>query len=383
MPEPRTDFQTFLLERGQSEWENVVDINLTESGVHPVTLRELGDMGLDLEGLMDLSLKYVQTNGTPELRTAIAAMYPGATADHIEVTNGAAEANYLLCETLLSPGDEILFEVPNYMQMSGVAANMGASVKFFSLNYDAEWEPNWDELEAALSPRTKLIYISHPNNPTGYIMPPESMKRLVALAESVDAYLVADQIYAGLESGGATTPSFWGLSDRVIVVSGLSKAWGIPGARIGWIVCPPDLAHACWARHDYTTIAPGALSDTIAQFAVREDIREQLFSRGRRLMGANRPIFDEWLATFGGFFQMHPPRAGAYAFVRYDAPVLSTPLCDAIREKHSVLVVAGEWMGLEHFLRFGLGGPPASFKEGLERITPTLEALRAGESITA
>mgnify|MGYP001570676113 CR=1 FL=1 len=368
-------FHVFELERGQSLFENVVDINLSESGVHPVSVRELADMGLDLDSLLDAPLVYIQTNGTPQLREAVAMHYPGASADHIEITNGTAEANFILPDVLLEPGDEVLFQVPNYMQVSGIAQNMGSTVRTFRLRREDGWTPDWDEFERGLTKKTKLVYVSHPNNPTGAVLSDADMRRIVAGVERVGAWLIADQVYLGAEWNGTLSKSFWGMSDRVIVTSGLSKAFGIPGARIGWIVGPPAIVAECWARHDYTTISPGTLSDLVARFAVRPDIRLKLFARGRSFMGTNWNQFKEWANGLGGVLEFAEPRAGAYAFVRYNGIERSRELCDRIRNEHSVLIVPGEWMGLEHHLRFGLGGQKEHFAEGLRRITSTIRGL--------
>ena len=119
--------EKFEMERMQSTWENVVEMDMSESGVRPVSLRELGEMGLDLDGLLSMPLGYSQSNGTIPLRESLAAIYPGATPDNIEVTNGTSEANYLLALALINPGDEVAFEVPNYMQYGGVPRSLGAS----------------------------------------------------------------------------------------------------------------------------------------------------------------------------------------------------------------------------------------------------------------
>src|SRR6202011_3265188 len=116
----------FEMERRQSTWENVVEMDLSESGVRPVTLRELAEMGLDMDTLMDAPLSYSQSNGTIPLRESLAELYPGATPDHIEVTNGTSEANYLLALALLRDGDEVALQVPNYMQLWGVPRSLGA-----------------------------------------------------------------------------------------------------------------------------------------------------------------------------------------------------------------------------------------------------------------
>ncbi len=371
-------FKTFELERGQSIWENRVDINLTESGVHPLSLAELAAMGLDLAELERLPLVYVQTNGTPALREAIAALYPGATAEHVEVTNGTSEANYVLSHALFETPGELLFQTPNYLQVSGLVENLGMKVRTFSLRAENKWAPDWDEFERGLNERTRAIYISNPNNPTGSVLSEDAMDRIVRAAQKVGAYIIADEVYQGAEWGDTITPSFWGRGDNVVVASGLSKAYGLPGLRIGWVVGPPGIVEKCWAHHDYTSIAPGTLGDYIARFVVRPETRRKLFEHGRAHMGANRVLFEKWIAGFGGSLEFTPPAAGAFAFVKYHSPAPSVALTTSLREKHGVFLVPGAWMGMEGFLRFGLGGLKEPFERGLSLIRPDIMALRAG-----
>ncbi len=130
----------FEMERMQSTWENVVDYDLSESGVYPVSLRELGEMGLDLDWALDTPLSYSQSNGTIELRQALSKIYPGTTIEQFEVTNGTSEANFLLALSLLQDGDGFALEVPNYMQLWGLPQSLGAKVTRFRLRPDLGWE---------------------------------------------------------------------------------------------------------------------------------------------------------------------------------------------------------------------------------------------------
>jgi aspartate/methionine/tyrosine aminotransferase len=356
----------FEMERMQSTWENVVELDMSESGVRPVSLKELGEMGLDLDGLLAMPLGYSQSNGTVALREELAQVYPGATPDHIEVTNGTSEANYLLALALLREGDEVAFQVPNYMQYGGVPRSFGAKVNTFRLRIDHDWEPDWDEFERAVNPRTRLVYISNPHNPTGSILSEAAMRRIVARCEAVGAYLLADEVYLGAEIFCPRTPSFWGMSDRVIVTSGLSKAYGIPGVRIGWIVGPRDVVAECWSQHDYITIGPNKISDAVARVAVRN--RERLYARTRAILQQNLPVMREWVAGFGDFLTFREPRAGALCLMQYGSPVPSFELCERVRVKQSVLIVPGAHLGLEGYLRIWLGGRPEFLNEGLRRI---------------
>jgi aspartate/methionine/tyrosine aminotransferase len=363
---------TFEMERMQSTWENLVELDMSESGVRPVTLRELGEMGLDLDAILSMPLGYSQSNGTVPLREELAQVYSGATPDHIEVTNGTSEANYLLALSLLREGDEVAFQVPNYMQYGGVPKSLGATVNTFRLRIDRDWEPDWDEFEDAVNANTRLVYISNPHNPTGSVLSEAAMRRMVARCESVGAYLLADEVYLGAEIHAARTPSFWGMGERVIVTSGLSKAYGIPGVRIGWIVGPKDVVADCWSQHDYITIGPNKISDVVARVAVRN--REKLYARTRAILQQNLPVMREWVGSFGDFLTFREPKAGALCLMQYGSDTPSYPLCERIRVNQSVLIVPGTHLGLEGYIRIWLGGKPEFLCEGLRRIGIELRA---------
>jgi aspartate/methionine/tyrosine aminotransferase len=359
--------EIFEMERMQSTWENIVEYDLSESGVRPLTLRELMEMGFDLDSFLDVPLGYSQSNGTLELREALTKIYPGATVDHIEVTNGTSEANFLVALSQIRAGDRFAFETPNYMQLWGVPRSLGAETRTFRLRPDACWEPDWDEFDRAID-GARMVYVSNPNNPTGSVLSDAAMKRLVEGVERAGAFLVADEVYQGAEVAGPRTKSFWGMSDRVVVTSGLSKAWGIPGVRIGWIVGPKQLIAECWAQHDYLTIGPNKLSDRLASIAVQPANREKCYARTRKVLETNLGIAREWVRGFGGFLEWREPQAGAIALMKYHADVPSVELCEKIRVRQSTLIVPGKQLGVEGFVRIWLGGREEYLREGLRRV---------------
>jgi aspartate/methionine/tyrosine aminotransferase len=332
-------------------------------------------MGFDLDSFMDQPLGYSQSNGTIELREAIAAIYPGASVDQVEVTNGTSEANYLVALSQLRPGDDVAMEVPNYMQMPGVARSLGATVRPFRLVQQSGWEPDWDEFERAVTPTTKLLYLSNPNNPTGAVLSDAAMRRIVERCQATGTWLLADEVYLGAEIDRPRTASFWGMSDRVIVTSGLSKAYGIPGVRIGWIVGPTALVAECWTQHDYLTIGPNKLSDRIARLAVQAANRERCYARTREILSHNLPIARTWVDGFGGRLTWREPQAGAIALLKYDADVPSLQIAERVRVNQSTLIVPGSHVGLEGHLRVWLGGKEPFLREGLRRIGEELKPL--------
>jgi aspartate/methionine/tyrosine aminotransferase len=377
--------ETFAMERLQSTWENRVEFNLSESGVHPLRLEELLDVrpigdatGGNLARLLKQELVYTQSNGTPELRNAIANLYPGVTEDHIEVTNGGSEANYLAVWHLVEPGDEVVMMTPNYMQAWGLVRGFGGVVKPWPLHErdtaaGRRWRPDLDELTRLVTKRTKLILICNPNNPTGARLEAPDLDGIAAIAERQGAWILADEIYTGAELDGQDTPSMWGRSERVIVTSGLSKAYGLPGLRIGWIVAPPALAASLWSYHDYTTIAPGALSDLLARVALDPARRPSIIERTRRIIRTNYPVIRDWLISHGDAFSHVPPEAGAIVYVGYRHGINSTELVTRLRDTQSVLIVPGDHFNMDGYLRIGFGSETSHLVEGLRRLHLLLE----------
>jgi len=370
-------FRPFEMERMMSRWENVVEYNLSESGVQPLSVRELVGDPVLLDELLDTELHYPQANGIIELRERIAALYPGATPDNVLVTVGCAEANFITIQTLLTRGDEMLVMLPNYMQIWGVAHNFGVRVRAFHLKEERGWAPDLDELNDVVSERTKLIAVCNPDNPTGYILTEEEMDAIVAVAERVGAWLLADEVYSGAERlTDIQTPSFWGRYDRVLAMNSLSKAYGLPGLRIGWVVGPSDVVDEIWARHEYTTISAAMLANRLAAIALSPQVRSRLIQRARDYIRRGFPILDAWLESHEGVFTLIPPQAAAIAFVRYHLDINSTELVERLIHEKSVFIVPGDHFGMDHFLRISFGLPSDYLRAGLDRIHELIVELQ-------
>lgn len=359
-------FVTFDLERWQSTWENRVRYNLSESGVHPLSVRELLALAqAAADPLLDVRLGYSQSNGTDALRVRIAALYPGATPDQVLVTNGSAEANYVAALRVIEPGDQVAMLLPNYLQLWGHVQNLGAQVRAFRLHEERGWAPDPAEIRAAIAPGTKLVVVTNPHNPTGHILAEPMRRAIIDRTAEVGAWLLADEVYMGAERDGITTASFWGSYDRLICVAGLSKAYGLPGLRIGWLVGPAPLVADAWARHDYTTIGPSGASDHLATLALQPVVRERLLARTRGILRDNYPVLEQWLQSFGPTFSWVPPQAGAICWVRYRPAMDGEALVERVRSAQSVLLVPGEHFGMPGFLRFGFGNELSELRAAL------------------
>jgi aspartate/methionine/tyrosine aminotransferase len=359
-------FVTFDLERWQSTWENRVRYNLSESGVHPLTVRELLSLaGAATDPLLDVRLGYSQSNGTDGLRSRIAALYPGASPDQVLVTTGSAEANYVAALRLVEPGDRVAMLLPNYLQLWGHVQNLGASVYPFHLREERDWAPDPEEIRAAIAPGTKLVVVTNPHNPTGHILDDAMRRVILDRTAEVGAWLLADEVYVGAERDGRTTVSFWGSYDKLVCVAGLSKAYGLPGLRIGWLVAPEPLVADAWARHDYTTIGPAGTSDHLATLALEPAVRARLLARTRDILGQNYPVLESWLRGFGDTFSWVPPAAGAICFARYRPRLDGVELVERVRTSQSVLLVPGEHFGLPGYIRFGYGNELTELRDAL------------------
>lgn len=359
-------FHAFELERWQSTWEHRVRYNLSESGVHPLSVRELLALaGAAADRLLDVRLGYSQSNGTDLLRERIAALYPGATRDHVLVTTGSSEANFVTCWHRIERGDKVTVVVPSYLQTNGLARNFGADVSELVLQFDRAWEPEPADVRRAIPDGTTLVVVTNPHNPSGHVLSAGARAAILDRVAAVGAWLLADEVYQGAERSGVTTPSFWGSYERLIVVSGLSKAYGLPGVRIGWIVSTPEVAEQAWMRHDYTTIGPSGAVDHLAALALAPETRARILARTRGILNENYPILERWLAGFGDTFTWHPPEAGAICFARYRPAVSGLDLIEYVRAHHDVLLVPGEHFGMPGFIRFGMGNERAELEAAL------------------
>jgi aspartate/methionine/tyrosine aminotransferase len=364
----------FDMERWQSTWENQVEYNLSESGVHALKVNEL--IGTDYQEFLGQYLGYGQTNGTEELRTSVAAMYPDAVAGDILITNGSAEANFVTLWSFLERGAQAVIMLPNYMQVWGLAKTLQANVKSFRLREtQSEWSPDVRALKRAVSRRTKLIAICNPNNPTGATMQEDIIEEICETAKRVSAWILSDEVYRGAELDGSATPSFWGKYDKVIVNGGLSKAYGLPGLRIGWIATSKDLAAKLWSYHDYTTIAPSPLSDYLARRVLEPEMRAKILARTRGILRKNLPIVKAWINKSSGKFSFIPPRAGAIAYVKYNLKINSSKFAERLLREKSTLVVPGDHFGMDGYLRIGYGPPEEYLTAGLTRIDELVEKL--------
>lgn len=373
----------FEMERIQCLYENEVKFNLSESGVLPLRLDELLPDADQRAALAAERLCYPHSKGRARLRQNIAAFHGVGDDESVTCTNGGSEANYMTLWGLVDKTDRVAFMIPNYMQGFGIGTIYGRKVDTYRLALqkgdtgDLEWRLDLDSLNRAVKPNTKVIVVTNPNNPTGAVLNDAEMDAIVAAADRVGAWLVADEIYRGAEVAGPLTPSFAGRYDKVIVTGGLSKAFGLPGLRTGWIVAPPKLIRHLVQYHDYLTLTPGFLSDYLADIVMEPARRNKILERTRSIIRTNLPHLEKWLASHDETFEYARPRGGAICMIRYRLPISSERLYNHFRQKCSVLVTPAAHFGITgKYFRVGFGYELAHFMAGLKTLDAPLMELR-------
>ena len=364
-------FPSFDLERIQSIYENSVEINLTESGIEPLSLKELMNPK-ELEELLNLPLGYGYTQGTPLLRQRISNLYEGADENNVLVTSGSSEAIFLSALLTVSKDDRVVMMTPNYLSFNGVAEALGAEVDYVPLLKKEKWEWDLDCLDEAVSDKTKVISVCNPNNPTGSVLNLEQMLKIVEIAGRVGAYLLVDEVYIGAELGSNLTKSFLGMYEKTIVTSGLSKSYAHPGLRIGWIVSDKRFVEEAWAIKDYTTIASSSLSQHIATKVLEPETIAKLRSRTKVLLNKNLETFSKWILPYSNHLSFLKPEAGGFAFVEYDMDINSTDLVHDLRKNEGVFIVPGDSFGIDKYFRIGLGHESIGFSKGLDLLSEGL-----------
>ncbi len=367
-------FQPFAMERWQSTYENRVAFNLSESGVHPLTLGELSELGDGGDAVLDIRLGYGQSNGSDALRAHIAALYDGADDRNVVTTNGSAEANFVALWELVDHRDAVAIILPTYMQTHGLAHAFGGHVREVWCREKEGWQPDPDEVRDAVD-GARVVVVTNPGNPTGAVLDEEVRRAVVEAAEASGTWILADEVYAGAEVDGPATPSLWGSTERVIATGSLSKAYGLPGLRFGWLAAPRQMADRLWSRTDYTSISTGHLTDSLAATAMHPDVRPRIIERARGIIRKNLDITTDWLDRME-VFVYRKPDAGAIIYARYDLAIDSEELAERLRVEQDLLIVPGAHFLMGRFVRFGFGLPADELTEALDRFGQLLEPFR-------
>ncbi len=375
--------ERFELERWMTRWELDVDYDICESGILPLSLAELYALvGSDAASTLEQQINtmpqsYSEARGTLALRTALAATYENATPDDILVTTGAIEANFLIFNALVNPGDHVVAVSPAYQQLHSVPRAIGADLSLWDVTSDGGgFAYDLDRLEAILRPDTKLIVINTPHNPTGAILDSNQLDRVLELARERDAWVLSDEAYRWLEhpGGAKLVEPARNRYEKAVSVGTMSKPFGMPGLRIGWFAANQELANRAWGLRDYISLSPSKISDAVT-CAVIEN-RDKILPRNGKIMQENLEFARRWFVDNAELASWSEPKAALLAMMKYTAPVDSEILADRLAKDVRVMLAPGSAFGLDGYLRIGIGQRQDLFAEGLRLTGEFLRGLK-------
>jgi aspartate/methionine/tyrosine aminotransferase len=373
------DIREFGVERWMDTYEDHCQYNLAETCVDSLYMHELlemtGTSATFLDDLRALKLTYGAIEGSAALRDQIASLFTLQTRENVTVTHGAAGANALVYETLVRPGDHVVSLVPNYQQHTSIPESFGARVELLWLREEDGYLPDLDALARMITPDTRLIAFSNPNNPTGSLMDRATLEQIAAIARAQGTYVLSDEVYRGIDlDGDGFTTSMVDLYERGISTGSMSKAYSLAGLRLGWIAGPSEFLKAVTVHRHYNTISVGMLDDRFATLALQH--RTAILRRNREILRTNLAILDAWVTAEPGLSYVKP-KSGTTALVKYDLPMQSAELCQALLNQTGVLFVPGSAMEMEGHLRIGYANARRSLEMGLPLVSSFMRSAVA------
>jgi aspartate/methionine/tyrosine aminotransferase len=353
----------FILGR-QTKWK----YSLTSVGRPAAKLKDLG-ITLDPSMSLDWGGYYF---GPPLLKQRIIETQHYALSEqNLFVANGTYEANYLAVLATVEKGDEVIVEAPAWTQVGLLCNSIGAQVKVLRLREENQWKPDPDELRRLLSPKVKLVFINHPNNPTGSVLTNSEMEAICTVVEKYGAYLLSDEIYRGLEWDGPLSPSVVNLYERGIVSSSLTKTLGLCGLRLGWIGSRnQEFIDRAFALHRYGVMVNDVMGELLGTAALDPATYARLLQEGKELGKCNRQIIQDWMAS-NSLFEWVLPGGGFMSFPRFNMPVSSWDLCiRLLAEPYATYMVPGVCYGdeFDSNVRLGFGSLTPSVQAGLAQL---------------
>ena len=372
----------FGVEIWMNQYETQCAYNLAETCVESLTVAQLLDLagkrGAILDELLPLKLTYGAIEGSERLRGNIASLYSRQKPENVTITHGAIGANALVYATLVEPGDRVISVLPTYQQHYSIPESLGADVQIHKLREENAFLPDLDAIARLITPKTKLIALTNPNNPTGSLMDRAMMQRVADMAARVGAYVLCDEVYRGVDQVGNTlTVSMADLYERGISTGSMSKAFSLAGLRLGWIVGPKDLIHAVSIHRDYNTISVGILDDHFASIALEH--RDAILKRNRAIVRENLAILDKWVAEEPAISYVKP-KGGTVTLLKYDFDLPSRDFCVRLLESEGVMFTPGSALDMEGYVRIGYANNHAVLEEGLPRVSRFLRTLNSGRA---
>ncbi|MDX8347733.1 aminotransferase class I/II-fold pyridoxal phosphate-dependent enzyme [Cognatiyoonia sp. IB215446] len=366
--------EPFGIELWMDAWETRCTYNLAETCVESLTIADLlalaGQEPGDLLALSQIKMTYGDIRGSARLLHAISALYERQDPANIIVTHGTIGANMLVYKALIGAGDRVVTVVPTYQQHFAIPASLGAEVVKLPLRRADDYQLDLDALRDAVTPGTKMIALTNPNNPTGALMDRSVLEGIAAIAREVGAYILCDEVYRGTDQeGDGTTASIADIYEKGISTAGMSKAFALAGLRLGWVAGPEDVISAVAHHRDYDTISVGKLDDHFATLALEN--KGRVLARSRQITQENLTYLADWVSQTHGISWVQP-QSGTVTLLDYDLPLGSEELCTRLMTETGVLLAPGAVFEVEGTVRIGFANPKADLQAGLAEVSAFL-----------
>lgn len=365
----------FKVEDWFNKYEKDAVYDLADTCVDSLSIDELLDITGNKEKYLDeifsRKLNYGDIHGSQRLKNAVASMYEKQSEENITVTHGAIGANHLVMLTLVEPNDKIVSIIPTYQQHYSIPKSFGGKVSTLFLKEENNWLPDLEELEKLVANNTKLICMNNPNNPTGAVIPDYMLKQIVDIAKKSDAYILCDEVYRGLNhNGNPFSVSIADIYDKGISTGSMSKVFSLAGLRLGWIAANQNIISDINLQREYNTISVGILDDYFAALAIEN--KEKIIKRNLEKISVGKKILTDW-ANSEPLVKLITPNGGTTAFVRYEKPISSTELCKKLQSETGVMILPGETLEVDGYLRIGYGNNFEQLKKALEIFSQWLK----------
>jgi len=327
----------------------------------------------DLEGAREaLSLDGANPDGYPPLVDAIAAHY-GVDASRVMTASGCSGANLLAIAASVEAGDDVLMEKPYYDPLIGTARLVGAEVRCFDRRFEDGYRLDLDEMRRAMTPRTKLIILTNPHNPSGVVLDDESIRAAAAVAAEHGAALLVDEVYLDivniLAEGRRHTPAAL-LAPNAISTSSLTKSYGLNALRCGWAIASPGVAERIRRARDVVDgIGPVPIERLSALAFAQMD---RLSDRARGLVEMNLGVFRLWAAGVKSL-SLAAPAGSTVVFPRVEGVADTRVMAELLLREHDVAVVPGHFFGEPRNIRISLAGRPNVLRDGLAKLAAFLQ----------
>lgn len=362
----------FAVEEWMNAWEVGAKYNIAETCVDSISMNELFELtGEDktefLNRLCARRLSYGDIEGLPEFRKGVCGLYKTLNIENIVPTHGASGANHHVFYSLISPGDRVVSIMPTYQQLYSIPESYGADVQILHLSKENNYLPDLEKLRRLVTPKTKMICINNPNNPTGALMSEQMLREIVEIARSADAWILCDEVYRHLSQEDGWCPSIVDLYEKGISESSMSKVFSLAGLRLGWIATHDmSVVKSCLSHRDYNLVSCGVFDEMLAAAALKH--RDKLLERSRKIVRENLQILDDW-----GGSEPHvsyvKPKAGTTALVYYDLYISSYEFCEEMYKKTGAFVTPGDCFEVPHSMRIGYAYGKQDLIDGLKAIS--------------